>query len=201
MIRHEPLDLFSFPSIQGTLCTSVGCPLSCRAELSNLLAQVLEIAALNPELTPDDLLRTTPSLFGQSCDRILSLLNLSLHQVHGPGQTILPELILLYSQEGELYKSWVESLEFAYRYTKPDPDAPVPQLQKSDERFKELWFTDCQGTLCKVTEPNLFSVQRLNNLLQFLGEQSKAGFAESYDSDPIIKEIAHECLGSFWVIP
>lgn len=95
----------------------------------------------------------------------------------------------------------MESLEFAYRYTKPDPDAPTPKLQKSDEQFNELWFTDCQGKLCKVIEPNLFSVQRLNNLLRFLATQSKTGFAESYDTDPIIREIAHECLSLFGLSP
>lgn len=192
-IRHQPLDLFAFNDLTGTLRTSVGCPLSCRGELSQLLADVLSIFEANPNLDIGELLEIED--FKASCDLILPMLQIELGWVHSDKGSIIPELLLIYEQDGQVYRNWIESLEFSYRHTKAEGEPP--KIEKSDERFSELWFIDCQGQLVKLVEPCIFSVQRMGELIGFIVGQSHGGFAEAYDTNAIVRAATDECLELF----
>jgi len=202
VIHHQDIVLAEFVGVDGVARSVRGCPLANRAALSDLLTDLYILFEESDNCTVADLMGDPA--FKVACDRALDLCGIELSWVHSAEKTLIPEWLLVYSdpEVGMVYRGDIEALEFSYRHTDPSQTPEPPEIKRPKDHYDELWTHLTDGSLVKISEPDIFKRERFTELIELLKSLSPTiGFQELYDTNPVAKEVVHEALEIFGLSP
>lgn len=201
-IKIISIQTAQFTDVNGIGRFLYGCPLSDRTLLSESLQQVQQFIEAHPEASIQDLLLDND--FYDWVKLTANLCGLKLDWLVNDDHDLVYELMIFYEKDNLIYRGDIESLEFGYRYTRPDQAPPKPPLDLPTQKqyFDELWFYGCNGQLHKLKDLDVYNYERFKDLatllIQITGERS---LDEAWDTEPLAQEIITEAIGLFGLTP